>query len=248
MAATKVIGQTDFFSSSPNGTPPDPARFTNPRGIATDAQDRVYVCDGGGSRVMIFSAPAFLQTTGAIPVFSLTSGFSQPTAITIGPSTAALPGELWVADAGANALIHFPPFARLTQSSNSDGAVTINTPISATYDTFGNIVAADGTNRVLFYVPLISVSNAANYLSRAVAPGSIVSIFPSPQNSLNRFGSATVNFNSLANPVPLPTVLGDVQVLVNLPSSSALLCFAYTDQPSSANQSAGEWYGGPTCR
>jgi uncharacterized protein (TIGR03437 family) len=216
MAATKVIGQTDFFSSAPNGTPADPAHFNAPAGIATDAQDRLYVCDSGGKRVAIFSSPAFLPTAGAQPVFSLASGFTQPIAISIGPSTATQPGELWVADPGANQLIHFPAFARLSQTSTPDGAIPVNTALSSTYDNFGNIVAADGANRVLFYVPLISVSNAANYLSRAVAPGSIVSIFPAPATSGNVLAASTTNFTSLANPIPLPTVLGDTQVLVNL--------------------------------
>ena len=216
MAATKVIGQTDFFSTVPNGTPADPSRFNGPLGIATDAQDRLYVCDSGGHRVAIFSAPAFLPTTAAQPVFSLTAALSQPIGVTIGPSTATLPGEVWIADAGSNALVHFPPFANLSRSSTPDGSVPVNTPISATYDLFGNLVAADGTNRVLFYVPLISVSNAANYLSRAVAAGSIVSIFPSPTTSNNVLGTQTTNFTSLASPIPLPTVLGDTQVLVNL--------------------------------
>jgi uncharacterized protein (TIGR03437 family) len=216
MAATKVIGQTDFFSSTPNGTPADPAHFNAPVGIATDAQDRVYVCDSGGKRVAVFSSPAFLQTTGAQPVFSLTAGITQPIGIAIGPSTATVPGELWVSDPGANELIHFPPFASLSQNSTPDAAIPVNTALSSTYDAFGNIVAADGTNRVLFYVPLISVSNAANYLSRAVAPGSIVSIFPSPTGSANVLANATTNFTSLANPIPLPTALGDTQVLVNL--------------------------------
>jgi uncharacterized protein (TIGR03437 family) len=216
MTATKVIGQNDFFSSSPNGKPADPARFNGPLGIATDSLDRLYVCDSGGARIAIFSAPAFLQTTGAQPVFSLTSGFTQPVGIAIGPSAAAQPGEIWVADAGANRMIHFPAFAKLTQASFPDGAVPVNTPLSITYDPYGNLVAADGTSRVLFYVPLVSVSNAANYLSRAVAPGSIVSVFPSPTNSVNLFGTATANFTSLAKPIPLPTVLGDIQVLVNL--------------------------------
>jgi uncharacterized protein (TIGR03437 family) len=215
MAATKVVGQTDFFSSFPNGTPADPARFNSPAGIATDSQDRLYVCDSGGVRIAIFSAPGFLQTTGAQPVFSLSSGFRQPLAIAIGPSAAVTPGELWVADAGLNLLVHFPPFAKLTQASTPDGSVSVNTPISATYDPYGNLIAADGTSRVLFYVPQVSVLNAANYLPRAVAPGSIVSIFPAPANSANRFGSTTANFTSLPNPIPLPTVLGDIQVLVN---------------------------------
>jgi uncharacterized protein (TIGR03437 family) len=216
MAATKVVGQTDFYSSSPNGTPRDPGRFNNPIGIATDAQDRLYVCDSGAARVSIFSAPAFIPTTGAQPVFALTSGFVQPIGIMIGPSNVTTPGEVWVADAGADELIHYPPFAKLSQSSTPDGAVPVNTPISSTYDAFGNVVAADGTSRVLFYVPLISVSNAANYLPRAVAPGSIVSVFPSPTTSMNVLSATTANFNSLANPIPLPTVLGNVQVLVNM--------------------------------
>jgi uncharacterized protein (TIGR03437 family) len=216
MAATKVIGQTDFFSSAPNGTPADPSRFNNPIGIATDAQDRLYVCDAGGRRLAIFSAPSFLQTTGAQPVFSLTAALNQPIGVTIGPSTVTNPGEVWIADAGSNALIHYPPFANLSRSSTPDGSVPVNSPISTTYDAFGNLVAADGTSRVLFYAPLISVSNAANYLSRAVAPGSIISIFPSPATSNNVLGTQTTNFSSLANPIPLPTVLGDAQVLVNL--------------------------------
>jgi uncharacterized protein (TIGR03437 family) len=215
MAATKVIGQTDFFTGSPNGIPADPSRFSGPFGIATDAQDRLYVCDSAAHRVVIFSAPAFLPTTGAQPAFSLSSGFTQPLAITIGPSSAPIPGEVWVSDPGANLLFHFPPFDKLSQSSVPDGGVRVNTPLSTTYDSFGNLVAADGTSRILFYVPLIAIENAANYLSRAIAPGSIISVFPFPANSNIRFGTSTVNFTSLADPIPLPTVLGDVEVLVN---------------------------------
>jgi uncharacterized protein (TIGR03437 family) len=216
MAAAKVIGQTDFYSSSPNGTPADPARFTTPLGIATDAQDRIYVCDSGGVRVVIFGAPTYLSTSGATPLFSLSQGLIQPISVTIGPSVAPLPGEVWVADAGLNALVHYPPFAQLSQSSAANSEVPVFTPLSITYDAYGNLVVADGTNRVLFYAPLISISNAANYLTNAVAPGTIVSIFPSPSTSNNVLGTATANFNSLANPIPLPTALGGVEVLLNL--------------------------------
>ncbi len=215
MAATKVIGQTDFFSTSPNGTPADPARFNTPIGIAVDAQNRFYVCDSGGARVAIFGAPAFLQTAGAPPVFSLKTGLQQPIGIAVGPATAQIPGEVWVADAGDNAIVHFPAFAQLSQSSAPDGSAPVNTPLAIAYDASNNLVVADGTSRVLFYVPLISVVNAANYLTRAVAPGSIVSIFPAGSSGTNPLGTSTGNFTNLANPVPLPTVLGDTQVLVN---------------------------------
>jgi uncharacterized protein (TIGR03437 family) len=91
--------------------------------------------------------------------------------------------------------------------------VPVNTPLSIAYDTFNNLVAADGLNRVLYFVPLVSVTNAANYLSRAAAPGGIISIFPSP--STNVLGTTTADFNSLPKPIPLPTALGDTQVLIN---------------------------------
>jgi uncharacterized protein (TIGR03437 family) len=120
-----------------------------------------------------------------------------------------------VADAGQNAIIHFPAFAQLSQNSSPDGGVPVNTPLGVAYDSFNNLVVADGTSRILFYVPLLSVVNAANYLTRAVAPGSIVSIFPTPANSTNTLGTTTANFSSLPNPIPLPTALGDTQVLVN---------------------------------
>ncbi len=215
MTATKVIGQTDFFTSSPNGTPADPAHFNGPIGIAVDSLDRLYVCDSGSPRVAIFGPPSLLQTTGAPPSLSLSKGLLQPVGIAVGPPTAQTPGELWVADAGNNAMVHYPAFSQLTQTSVSDSSVPVNTPLSIAYDSFNNLVAADGTSRVLFYVPSISIVNGANYLSRAVAPGTIVSIFPGTANSPYTLGTSTGNFTNLQNPIPLPTALGDTQVLVN---------------------------------
>lgn len=216
-AATKVVGQTDFNSGGPNGSPVsmggDPARFINPRGIALDALDRLYVCDGGSARVAIFSAPASLAVTHAPPVLSLAAGLSQPIGLAIAPPNAPNPGEIWIADAGNNQMSHYSPFAFLGQTSTADANVPVNTPVSVAYDPFNNLMAADGTSRVLFYVPLLAVTNGANYLTRAAAPGGIISIFPSP--STNVLGTTTANFNSLPNPLPLPTALGDTQVLIN---------------------------------
>ena len=258
MAAAKVIGQTDFFSSSPNGTPVDPARFSAPIGLAVDSQDRFYVCDSGGARVAIFGSPAFLQTAGAPPVFSLSKGLQQPVGIAVGPPSATNPGELWVADPGENAIVHFPAFTKLSQTSVPDGSTPVNTPLGIAYDAFSNLVVADGTSRVLFYVPLISVVNSANYLSRAVAPGTIVSIFPSPSTSNTTFSASTVNFNSLPNPIPLPTALGGTQVLVNQqPSQLFYMSPTQINLPLSmnlptsgtvdlrvVNQATGQIYGG----
>jgi uncharacterized protein (TIGR03437 family) len=216
-AATKVLGQSDFNSAGPNGNPPsaggDPARFISPRFIATDSLDRVYVADSGSARVAIFSSPLSLPATHATPALSLAVGISQAISIAIAPPNVPNPGEIWIADAGRNQISHYQPFAFLSQNSSPDAAVPVNTPLSVAYDTFNNLVVADGLNRVLFYVPLVSVTNAANYLTRAAAPGGIISIFPSLSSNL--LGTDTANFNSLPNPLPLPTALGDTQVLIN---------------------------------
>jgi uncharacterized protein (TIGR03437 family) len=216
-AATKVLGQSDFNSGGPNGAPPsqggDPARFIAPRLIATDSLDRVYVTDSGSGRVAIFGSPVSLPATHATPALSLAVGLGQPVAVAIAPANAPNPGEFWIADAGNNQIAHFPPFAFLSQNSSPDAGVPVNTPLAIVYDAFNNLIVADGNNRLLFYVPLVSVTNAANYLSRAAAPGGIISIFPSP--SSNTLGTTTADFNSLPQPLPLPTALGDTQVLIN---------------------------------
>ncbi len=217
MPASKVLGQFDFNSSGPNGSTPtqggDPARFIGPRGIAVDSLNRVYVSDSGSSRVVIFGNPALLPTAHALPALTLTTSLSQPIGIAIGPAKSATPDEIWVADAGANAMYHYPPFSQITQISSPDYSFPVNTPLSDAYDSFNNLVVADGTSRVLFYVPSIAIVNGANYLTRAVSPGSVVSIFPSSSN--NVLGTSTVAFNSLPNPLPLPITLGDTQVLIN---------------------------------
>ncbi len=86
-------------------------------------------------------------------------------------------------------------------------------------DPFGNPVIAEGlTNRVSFYFPAIDYTtsaggvadrlsgNAANYFGR-FAPGMLASIFAFPSS---QFGDQTAG----ASTVPLPTMLGDVEVLV----------------------------------
>jgi uncharacterized protein (TIGR03437 family) len=63
---------------------------------------------------------------------------------------------------------------------------------------------------VAFYYPQLYVTNAANGLQR-VAPGMIASIYPAG----NTYGSQTMNYLDLPNPVPLATTMGDIQVRVN---------------------------------
>jgi uncharacterized protein (TIGR03437 family) len=65
----------------------------------------------------------------------------------------------------------------------------------------------------LFYFPAFDFNgsgNAANFFGR-FAPGMLATIF---SFSNSRFGDKTANFNSLPKPLPIPTTLGDVEVLV----------------------------------
>src|SRR5260370_8321662 len=86
-------------------------------------------------------------------------------------------------------------------------------------DPFGNPVVAEGaTNRVSFYFPAIDATraagglpgrfsgNGANYLQRFAA-AMLASIFPYANK---RFGDVTEQSSG----IPLPTILGDVQVFV----------------------------------
>jgi uncharacterized protein (TIGR03437 family) len=78
-------------------------------------------------------------------------------------------------------------------------------------DQYNNLLVADGIDRLLYYVPQVSVVNAANFLAgRALAPGAWAALFAAiPANPL-----APGTQPQIAAP-PYPTVLGDTQVLIN---------------------------------
>ena len=221
MIATKVLGQTDFNSPSNNSggtTLPSPSRFSAPRQIAVDPQDRVYVCDTGNSRIAIFDTIGNLSPTLPAPAISISSGLNQPVGITIGAANTPNAGQLWVSDIGVNAVYHYPPFAQLLFNSTADLAQTAFHPMSAAFDSFGDLAVADSANRVVLFVPQLTISNGSSFATGPVAPGTIISVFSSPAPATSSsaiLATTTANFNSLANPLPLPTTLGGIQVLVN---------------------------------
>ena len=220
MAATKVLGQSDFNSNLvPSATTAfDPARFSSPREIAVDPQDRVFVCDTNNHRVAIFDAPANLTTALAVPSLSLTANLNQPVGITVGAAGTPQAGQVWVTDFAANAAFHFAPFTQLVLNGSPDIAVGSFHPLSAAYDTFGDLVLADSANRVLLFVPQLAITNGSSFATGPVAPGTIISIFPAagpPSTAPAALATGTANFSDAANPLPLPTALADVQVIVN---------------------------------
>lgn len=201
-AASIVFGQPDFFSSAGTGNAAADNRFSGPRGIATDSDDRLYVADSANGRVVIFErAPAQQNDPRSSRILPNLGGARG---VYVNPNTS----EVWVA--AGNAIVRFPkyndqPLTGLQPNAAiSDGGV-----LAVTQDAYGNLYTADSSNRVQINYPALSTVNAASLQASAgFAPGSIASIF-----SLfpNQFGTATAT----ASGSPLPTQLANVQVLLN---------------------------------
>jgi uncharacterized protein (TIGR03437 family) len=208
--ATNVFGQPNYINTTK-------AELNNPRGIAVDTSDRLYVADTGNNRVVVYRnitqtgsdpAPVFL-----IPGASPNDAFSNPTSVAIDQTTY----EIWVTDPNHNRVVRFPQFDTVTLTQTNNFILPDVQPIGVALDATGNPVTAEGINRVAFFYRAISVAprvgypgndsgNAASYFY-LFAPGMLATIKPSRNSN---FGSATVN-NSVS---PVPTTLGDVQVLV----------------------------------
>ncbi len=204
MSAVKLLGQPNFNSVTGGSDAP---RFSAPRAVAVDPQDRVIVADTGNRRVQIFNRAAAVNTYDTPPT-SLTS-FSQP----VGISSNA--GGFWVADFGQSSIVHFPSIDQLPLKNNaSDASLPVYAPLSVFMDSYSNIVAADAANRILYFVPQLDIVSAANYSQRPLTGGSIAAIFPhsaTGQISSNILSSGTAS----ATASPLPQLLTDTQVLVN---------------------------------
>jgi uncharacterized protein (TIGR03437 family) len=212
-AATKVYGQPDFNTVTA-GT--SNASFSNPRGIASDANGRLYVADTSNSRVLIFSDPNSPQTpaAGAQATLPIT-GLNGPRGVFVNATT----GEIWVADTNSGHAIDYPQYDQLQFNLGSTKTIAAPNPIALTQDQYGNLVMADASNRVSLYFPGLQAVNGASLTAALpLAPGMFASIC-SPgsacANSQIEFGTITASFGDLPNPIPMPTTLGDVQVDFN---------------------------------
>ena len=214
-AATKVFGQQDF-STTTSGN--DVTQFNSPHGISTDNESRLYVADSGNSRVQIFDHifSSVSPNTGARADLSL-GGFSQPRAVFVNQLTS----EIWVGDTSST-VRKFPNYATILLNPASTASVSsAGAALALTQDQYGDLIIADQTNRVGFYFPALQGVNGGNQLlSRALSPD-LFSILCSPGSACDPtkrqsiFGPNTANSGDLPSPFPLPTALGDVQVLFN---------------------------------
>lgn len=198
-AATSVFGQSDFISTISSN---DQKRFNGPRGITVDVDDRMYVVDGGNSRLMIFNR---VTLAGNDPTPALTlSGFSVPQGVHSDPKTA----ELWITDGNNGRALRFPSYEQLTSNSRSNLATTgIIFPLDIKVDQNSNLIMSDASNRIAFYYQAQASVNGANQQTINLAPGMIASMYAQG----GKFADDTV----VASTATLPRELADTQVLFN---------------------------------
>ena len=213
-AATKVFGQADFTSSGSGNTD---ASLDAPHHIAADTDTRLYVTDSANNRVPIFDAVPNNPASGAHASLILPN-LASPQGIYVNPAT----DEIWITNTNSNtaAIQKYPRFETLQFSPASLGSVqAAYNPLAVVQDQYGDVMVADASNRVGFYFPGLQGINGVNFLpSRSLAPGVLASLC-SPGSNCNGgaayFGANTALNTDLPNPYPLPTTLGDVQVMFN---------------------------------
>lgn len=201
MAAAKVFGQPDFGSTDSGNAG---NRLNGPLDISTDTDDRLYVCDSGNRRVQVFSR---VVAAGPDPSAVLTlPDLRSPQGVYV----SWLTGEIWVAERDRSRALRYPKFDTLfTQGVAWDLAISGAWPLAVAQDGFGNLFFADSLSRIMIHFPGLVPTSAADFQIR-LAPGMITSLWIPDISSIEM-----KSFDELPDPVPLPTVLSDVQVLVD---------------------------------
>lgn len=197
--ANKVFGQPDFVTVTPGNTA---TRMNSPRAIASDTDDRMYVCDTGNNRVHVYTrAPA----AGADPAPAVTlTGFSSPQGITV----SRVSGEIWVASTGGQEVRRFPEFTRLILNPDLVlSRLSVPAPLSLVLDDNENPIIAEAVNRISFYYASLTFQNAASFSSTRLAPGQLAYLY--------RLGRTLDTPTRPIQATPWPKTLGDYQVTVD---------------------------------
>jgi uncharacterized protein (TIGR03437 family) len=211
MAALRVIGQQTFtLSATGSGT----LGLNNPRHISIDTDGRLYVADTVNNRVQIFGNVNG-TSNGPAAVLTLTTALNGPLGVVVSPLT----GEIWVANTNANTVLRYPRFDVLINNTASTQTIPSQRPLALALDPFGNLFVADSFNRVGLYYPTVAGINAASGFQR-FTPGMYTGLYAGNYT----FTDKTRSFNELPNPLPIPTLIEDIQVFVNdIPSPITLV-------------------------
>jgi len=202
-AASLVFGQPNFNSSAGTANSAAGNRFSSPRGISVDSDERLYVADTDNSRVVIFERAPSQQPDPRPSV--ILPNLDRVRGVYVNPAT----NEVWVAT--FTDLRRFDTFNRSTVTGfQANPIIPDFIPLAVTQDVYGNLYTADASNRVQINYPGLRTVSAASFLdatAQPLAPGSIATIF----GFTNQFGTAT----AAASSTPLPLQLAGVQVLLN---------------------------------
>ena len=157
MNANLVLGQTSFTTSTAGNSA---SGLYGPFYLTTDSSGNVWVADSFNSRVVAF-APPFTNGMSATTIVGWPSftgsgayqaWFNYVTALAFDSS-----GNLWVTDAGNEALLRFPAPISSGEGPNlviGQGQNTLTSPTGIAVDSSGNLWASDLDNdRVLQFTP-----------------------------------------------------------------------------------------------
>ena len=237
-AATVVFGQSGFNAKNPGSTL---ASMNSPHHISCDTNGFVYVADTGNNRVLIFNDPHAAGTgAGGESASAVINGLNSPASVYVSPVT----GEIWVANYGGGNSLRYANYQSVLLGLGSiNGIVEASgnfgySPLATIQDQYGDLFVADSAHRVAIYYPGANLCNGASFLpttvtssqypsanclplydptlksalpSRSLAPGVIATIFPCENCAVTQFLTTQNVFSSY----PVPTQLGDVEVLVN---------------------------------
>ncbi len=184
MAASLVIGQTDFVS---NGQATTQTGLRSPEGLGFDAAGNLWVADINNDRVLMFKPPFANGMTASLVIGQtnfISIGPCAPTQTSLcNPSWVGFDasGNVWVSDFGNRRVLRFtPPFsngmsaslvigqANFVSNSFTTTQTGLSTPTGLGFDAAGNLWVSDswttpnGNNRVLMFKPPFSNGMAAS--------------------------------------------------------------------------------------
>jgi uncharacterized protein (TIGR03437 family) len=214
-AATKVYGQSQFNTVASGS---DNVSLNQPRHISADTDGLLYVVDSGNNRVQIFPDPnsSLTPAQGAQASLTITDNLNSPRGIYVSPLT----GQIWVTDTNNDRVKQYPRFDQLQVNPAAATTIPAAAPtLAVAQDQYGDLFVSDFSHRVAIYFPALQTLNGANFLpDKPLAPGVVASICGPASNCTTGaaiFNTPTLHAVNLPKPFPLPTQLGDIQVLFN---------------------------------
>ncbi len=210
-AADGVLGQTSFTTSTYAKTQ---AGLGEPRGVAVDANGRLYVADEGNTRIMVYEGAASLANGANAnyvlgqPDFTSDNAPNPPTATSLCYPLSLFidnaTNQVWVPDLGNHRVLRFdigPPAAigvlgtsNFVTSTNytSPSVSTFAEPAGVTVDiTTGKLFVADRDNR-----RVLRFSSAAKYINGSDAEA----VFGQPNFVTRSANTGGISASTMNNP------------------------------------------------